>query len=921
MTQPTVPPILEPVKSPRWHLIYYALAGFDLVTVAATLLLSFTILNIYVDSVDQNRVMATRASNLSDMSMVLITVNAPGNDVFEKQNPKQQRLLLDQYHKQFEILFEEIRLDMALIRDPFLTKKIHEQLQVVKAEELNMVAYSIKALEFFDKGKKSKAGRSMAIMDQHFGAASTALNGVSHSIRDQQNIALDNEILKAKKLSQYEYVIVVFIMLMIFCVIVYGRYITKRIKITDKKLKKANHDNAALLATLNSQAIISMADRAGSITSVSEAFCAISGYSREELEGNNHRLVKSDVQPDEFWVAVWAKISRGILWRGMVCNLTKDGSYYWVDTVITPFLDEHGKLEYYISIGIDVTANKHNELALEQALEDAKMASASKSQFLASMSHEIRTPMNGVIGMLHLLSKEALSIKQQHYTQTAKSSADSLLIIINDILDVTKIEAGKLDIEMIDFDLHSLFKDLAGTMAHRVHEKGLDFILDIDGIKNTMVQGDPGRVRQILTNLLGNAIKFTHQGEIVVRASFIDIDGDRENLHLRSEIIDTGIGIPSDKAGQLFESFTQADSSTTRQYGGTGLGLSIVKQLCQLMGGDVDVKSEQDKGSQFGVSLILGRSQVVLPPIPSIDMAGTQMLIVDDNHTNIEVLSGLLEKKSIALSVCNSGLECLNLLEQHTLESGPCPFKIAILDMQMPNMDGAELAKLIRNNPQYNGMRLVLLTSEGDRGDAHFYADIGFDAYLHKPIIAQDLYDTLALTLGHSDTHSTADSLLTRRNILAIRDNTSTEDAQHQLAQHVNKRLLLVEDNAINQMVAISMLEDFGLSADVSSNGLEAITALQQADEAAPYALILMDCQMPIMDGYQATHNIRNGDAGDHNRDIIIVAMTAGAMQGDREKCIDSGMNDYLSKPIDENPLADCLVKWLCADNESMGIK
>jgi signal transduction histidine kinase/CheY-like chemotaxis protein len=569
-----------------------------------------------------------------------------------------------------------------------------------------------------------------------------------------------------------------------------------------------------------------------------------------------------------------------------------------------------------------IIALRRQAIQLNFTLADAQDANKSKSEFLASMSHEIRTPMNGVIGMLHLLSKEPLNSKQQHYTHTAKSSADSLLILINDILDVSKIEAGKLDIEVIDFNLHSLFKDLAGAMAHRIHDKNLEFILDIDGIKNHMVQGDPGRVRQILTNLLGNAIKFTQQGEIVIRASLSNMDGDRDHQQLRCDIIDTGIGIASDKADQLFELFTQADSSTTRQYGGTGLGLSIVRQLCQLMGGDVDVKSESGKGSQFGFSLILGRSEMLLQAVPSIDMAGIPMLIVDDNDTNIDVLTGLLEHKSIAVSACSSALECLNLLEQRTLETGLCPFKIAILDMQMPNMDGAELAKLIRNNPQYSDMSLVLLTSEGARGDAHSYADIGFAAYLHKPTIAQDLYDALSLILGDSDTGAAAGkgSLLTRDSIAAQRDNTDTEDGQHQLAQWANKRLLLVEDNAINQLVAQEMLEDLGLSIDIADNGLEAITALQQAVEN-PYALIIMDCQMPVMDGYTATRNIRNGDAGDHNRDITIVAMTANAMQGDREKCISAGMNDYLSKPIDEKPLTDCLVKWLPGTNESTSTK
>jgi len=374
--------------------------------------------------------------------------------------------------------------------------------------------------------------------------------------------------------------------------------------------------------------------------------------------------------------------------------------------------------------------------------------------------------MNGVIGMLHLLYQEPLNNKQQKYVQVAKSSADSLLSLINDILDVSKIEAGKLDIEIIDFDIHSLFNEVASTMSHRIENPQLKLMLEIQGIKQQLVQGDPGRLRQILTNLIGNAIKFTQQGTITIRAELNPINNNEtKNLQLRCDIIDTGIGIANDKLEQLFDSFTQADSSTTREFGGSGLGLSIVKQLSQMMGGDVDVHSNLGQGSRFSFTLELGRSD--------------RSLQVSDN-----------------------------------VETGITASSCTIL----------------------------------------------------KP------YSSL--------------------------------------------RILLVEDNATNQLVALAMLENLGIQADVSENGLEAINTLKQT-KGNYYSLIIMDCQMPIMDGFTATKKIRIGDAGEDYREIPIVAMTANAMQGDRENCLNAGMNDYLPKPIDESILFDCLSKWLPATEET----
>lgn len=561
---------------------------------------------------------------------------------------------------------------------------------------------------------------------------------------------------------------------------------------------------------------------------------------------------------------------------------------------------------------------RRQAIKLKLTLAEAQEASTVKSEFLASMSHEIRTPMNGILGMLNLLTKEPLSTKQFRYSQLAKSSANSLLVIINDILDVSKIEAGKLDIEVIDFDLHGLFRDFASSMALRVHELGLEFILDIGNVKQKMVKGDPGRIRQILINLVGNSIKFTKQGEVVVRASLREKAEDESYYQLDCSIIDTGIGIAPDNIDKLFDVFTQADSSTTREFGGTGLGLSIVKQLCELMGGSVSATSQLGKGSQFDFSVKLESSTKMIQSIPTIEMTDLPILIVDDNQTNIEVLSGLLELKNIQVTACLSGKECITLLNSKTDELGYCPYKIAILDMQMPEMDGAELAKHIRNNSKFDKMSLVMMTSMGEHGEVDSYLKAGFAAYFHKPTIAQDLYDAISLIIGDNQTPNSR-PILTHDNISALRATDSNREDT--FASSEKYRLLLADDSEINHIVALGILEEIGFNVDVAFDGEQAIESLRKQPEDNAYDLILMDCQMPNMDGYEATRNIRRGAAGENYKDITIVAMTANAMQGDREKCLNAGMNDYLTKPIDEDPLMDCLSQWLKMDKRPLDEK
>lgn len=532
---------------------------------------------------------------------------------------------------------------------------------------------------------------------------------------------------------------------------------------------------------------------------------------------------------------------------------------------------------------------------------DAEESARVKGEFLASMSHEIRTPLNGVLGMLRLLSKGDLSGQQLHYVTIAKSSAESLLSLINDILDFSKIEARKLDLESLEFDLNVLLEDFVNSMAFRAHEKNIELILDTSQVTHSYVEGDPGRIRQILTNLVGNSIKFTEGGEVVIRVELQKDEG--QDARFVCSVTDTGIGIASEKQSYLFESFVQVDASNTRKYGGTGLGLAIVKQLCELMGGEVSVRSQEGIGSVFTFNIGLKLSDRVVKNMEVGDIRNHRILIVDDNATNREVLRLQLESWGAEVVEAIDGPSALTILKQSYDVDGQEPFSVAILDMQMPGMDGGTLGKKIRSNRLYKDIRLVMMTSVGERGDGKFFSDIGFSAYFTKPATPSELYRALLIIVNGEDRQGESQPFLNRHNLYEI--NTGATLGMADCFDKGN-RVLLVEDNVINQEVALGLLDDLGLTADTANNGVEALVAIQSAPRAAPYDLILMDCQMPEMDGYEATRKIRDMDL-----ELPIVAMTANAMKGDREKCLDSGMNDYLSKPIDPGQMEMVLAKWL----------
>ena len=623
---------------------------------------------------------------------------------------------------------------------------------------------------------------------------------------------------------------------------------------------------------------------------------ALTGLTLEESLGMGWRRAIHPDDRDRIFEKLSDCVRQGLEFEDEYRYRTPRGNVHWVHTRTAMVRDAGGGVTERVGTVEDITHRRETEEALRGAKEAAEAAARTKSEFLANMSHEIRTPMNGVIGMTGLLLETDLSREQRQFVDMLRASGEALLTLINDILDFSKIEAGKLELETIDFDVHTVVEEVVSLLAEKAHGKKLELACLVHHDVPAALRGDPGRLRQILLNLVGNAIKFTETGEVVVRARLDEApDG---AVVVRFEVTDTGIGIGPEVRDRLFRPFTQADGSTGRKFGGTGLGLAISRQLVELMSGRIGLDSQPGRGSTFWFTARLEIQPEGLRPLPKPreSLQGLRILVVDDNLTNRAILTEQTRSWKMEVQDAADGKRALELLRSSAARGRR--YDLAIVDMQMPGMDGLELGRTIRRDPTLAATRLIMLTSIGLRGHSAESVKAGFSGYLTKPVGQSQLFDCLATVMGGEacTAASAPPPLVTRHTIKEAKSRSRV-------------RILVADDNETNQMVAVQMLRRLDCHAEVAANGQEVVEALKKI----PFDAVLMDCQMPVMDGYEATRAIRESEATAGRR-VPIIAMTANAMRGDREKCLEAGMDDYLTKPVKVQELDQALKRWIKKD-------
>jgi len=629
-----------------------------------------------------------------------------------------------------------------------------------------------------------------------------------------------------------------------------------------------------------------------------KGFEAWTGLRPEHIDG--HHLC--DVIGQEAYETIAGKIEQALS-EGQIffesSHVTASGRHQHVETTLVPRFDDAGEVIGYYTMIADISERKQMA-ALQIGIESAEAANRAKSEFLASMSHEIRTPMNGVLGMTELLLETGLTDTQRRYAQNIRNSGDSLLNIINDILDFSKIEAGKLELETVDFDVRDVAEEVAELLAGRAHAKGLELACQVDDDVPAVLGGDPGRLRQVLINLVGNAVKFTEHGEVLItvkRAADDRTSPTSDRTVLRFAVRDTGIGITQEARGRLFKAFSQADGSTTRRFGGTGLGLVICKQLAELMGGEIDIASRPGCGSTFWFTARFASPGTAKTLIATrSDLTGARVLIVENNQTTCTILQRYVIACGMSSAAADTAQGALAMLRKADAQGKP--YDVALIDTKIPGMHSAELARTIAADPVLRNTRLIMLNALAAREMPDSARAAGVVAYLNKPVRRAELFQCIAGAMGTTHTETAVPVLV--------------KNDEPPLTAHI----LLVEDNSVNQEIGAAMLVSMGCDVEVVEDGRAGLAAAFSGQ----YDVVLMDCQMPVMDGFEATAAIRARESEPANakrRRLPIIALTANAMTGDRERCLAVGMDDYLSKPFNKQALRSVLERWLTPSHQA----
>ncbi|MFN0299378.1 MAG: response regulator [Burkholderiales bacterium] len=907
---------------PGWHYVYFLLAGFNLMTVALGLYLSRETALVYTRSIAVNQVWVERVAKYSQLGALAQAVNAPGNDVFDSHDVLKERERLDSALAHFDAHLTNARAELQRKVDAAEAAPLIRQFDAIALAMNAMVDESRQIFEHLKAGRSDLAGKRMATMDRKHAQLTGTLAHLRDAVAQIQQAHLEKQAAVATELKRYEALIGALVVIMVLGAIWYGHRVSRQFDLDAEEKER----HLAEIRESQSKAQRSEDRLLTAIDALDDAFVLFDADDRLVLCNERYRAMYSQLAPlivpgarfedilhasaragllseaegriDE-WVA--ERMAAHRLASGHLEQRMADGRWVRVAERRTP---DGGNVGFRVDIS-----------GLKGAQERAEAANKAKSQFLANMSHEIRTPMNGVLGMSELLLETGLDDRQRRFAEAIHHSGAALLGIINDILDFSKIEAGRLELDHIEFDLRALSDEVMELFSDMADRKGLELTCRIDDALPAHLMGDPLRLRQILTNLVGNAIKFTSSGEVAVEivpapADLIQPAGDGSgaipNCAILARVRDTGIGMDPRTLDRLFEAFSQADGSTSRKFGGTGLGLAIAKQLAEQMGGGVGVASTLSQGSTFWFSARLEIAEHVRQrSSPVSALADVRALLVEDNPTNRGILEHQLAALGLRIDSAEDGVRALELLRDATLRGQP--YRLALIDKKMPRMDGLALAFAVNADVTLTGLRMIMLSSVESPDERNQARAAGIAAHLAKPIRRAELERVVLDVLGIDAT--------ARRN--------GTEAPRRSETFQVNARVLLAEDNPINRQIAIVMLEQLGCSVSHVADGADAIRLAQ--DE--PFDLIMMDCQMPEVDGFAATaairaqearahaahHECAQGDSGPARPGagrVPIVALTANAMDGDRERCLAAGMDDYISKPFGKAQLLAVLERW-----------